>query len=129
MKIAPHLKSGSGDMIMNRGQRMDKWSEHYQDLYSPENTVAVTAVEGTKILPAIEELDVSPSVDEPSKDVDSLACGRPQAMMASLRKLLRLADVPLFATTYISTCWNTGRKALYPRTCLTPTSSRLQEQT
>ena len=53
---------------------MERWAEHYQDLCSRENTVAIPAVEGTKTLPVMEELDTPPSVDELSKAIDSLAC-------------------------------------------------------
>ena len=38
-KTAP-LKSSSGEIITDKGQQMERWVEHYSDLYSRENTVS-----------------------------------------------------------------------------------------
>ena len=54
---------------------MERWVEHYQELYSRENTVTDAAVESSRPLPPIEELNVLPYVDELSKAINSLACG------------------------------------------------------
>ena len=55
---------------------MERWAEHYQELYSRENVVTDTAVDSATPLPVMEELNVPPSVDELSKATDSLACGK-----------------------------------------------------
>ena len=39
MQEAPPLKSSSGEIITDKGQQMERWVEHYFDLYSRENTV------------------------------------------------------------------------------------------
>ncbi|XP_062615832.1 uncharacterized protein LOC134277519 [Saccostrea cucullata] len=75
IKTAP-LKTVSGDIITDRGKQMERWAEHYQELYSRENVVSVTAVENTNVLPAMEELDAPPSIDELSKAINSLASGK-----------------------------------------------------
>lgn len=75
IKITP-LKSSSGDIITDRGKQMERWAEHYQELYSRENVVTDSAVESTDLLHEMEELDVPPSVDELRKAVNSLACGK-----------------------------------------------------
>lgn len=54
-KVAP-LKSASGVILTDRGKQMERWVEHYQELYSQENTVTNTAVEKTIILPVMEDL-------------------------------------------------------------------------
>ncbi|XP_076036093.1 uncharacterized protein LOC143022042 [Oratosquilla oratoria] len=74
-KIAP-LKTASGGTITDRGKQMERWVEHYQELYSKENFVSTTAVEICKALPLMEELDVPPSIDELKKAIDSLASGK-----------------------------------------------------
>ena len=43
------LKSATGDVIMDHGQQMERWTEHYQELHSRENTTTITAVEGTEL--------------------------------------------------------------------------------
>ncbi|XP_037804032.1 uncharacterized protein LOC119598476 [Penaeus monodon] len=74
-KIAP-LKSTASDIITDRSKQMKRWAEHYQELYSRENVVTAAAAENTASLPVMEELDAPPSVDELSKAIDSLACGK-----------------------------------------------------
>ena len=55
---------------------MERWAEHYQELHSRESTVTDSAVKSTCTLPILEELDVPPSVEELSKAINSLACGK-----------------------------------------------------
>ncbi|XP_076058578.1 uncharacterized protein LOC143035596 [Oratosquilla oratoria] len=74
-KIAP-LKTASGDTITDRGKQMERWVEHYQELYSRENAVNTAAVEKYKALPLMEELHVPASIDELRKAIDSLASGK-----------------------------------------------------
>ena len=73
-KIMP-LKATSGTIITDRSKQMDMWAEYFQELYSRENIVADTAVEGTVNLPVTVEHDTPPSVEELSTAVNSLACG------------------------------------------------------
>ena len=72
VKTAP-LKSTSGEIITDRSKQMERWAEHYQELYSRETTVTDRAIENTPSLPVMEELDRPPTVEELSKAIDSLA--------------------------------------------------------
>ena len=72
-KITP-LKSTTGDIITDWGKQMERWAEHYQELFWRENAVTDSAVESTWALLILEELDVPPSVEELRKATDSLAC-------------------------------------------------------
>jgi hypothetical protein len=74
-KTAP-LKSTSGDIIKNRGEQMERWVEHYGELFSRENVITDTAMENTIPLPTMEELDSPPTIKEISKAIDSLFCGK-----------------------------------------------------
>ena len=74
-KTAP-LKSSSGEIIADKGQQMERWIEHYSDLYSRENTVSPATIDVIKCLPTIDELDSEPSVGELSKAIGSLASGK-----------------------------------------------------
>ena len=53
---------------------MESWAEHYQELYSRENTVTDSAVKSTCALLVLEELDGPPSVEKLSKAINFLAC-------------------------------------------------------
>ena len=72
VKTAP-FKSTSGEIITDRAKQMERWAEHYQELYSRETTVTDRAIENTPSLLVIEELDTPPTVEELSKAIDSLA--------------------------------------------------------
>ena len=72
VKTAP-LKSTSGEIITDRAKQMERWVEHYQELYSRKTTVTDRAIENTPSLPVMEELDTPPTVEELSKAIDSLA--------------------------------------------------------
>ena len=74
-KTAP-LKSATGEVITDQGWQMERWVEHYSDLYSRENTVAPSALGAIKCMPIMEELDVEATMDELSKVIDSLAAGK-----------------------------------------------------
>nr|XP_058967531.1 craniofacial development protein 2-like [Pocillopora verrucosa] len=71
-KTAP-LKSTSGEAITDKGQQMERWVEHYSDLYSRQNVVTSSALDAIKCLPVMEELDNEPTNDELSKAINSLA--------------------------------------------------------
>ena len=74
-KTAP-LKSSSGAIITDKGQQMERWVEHYSDLYSRENTVSPAALDVIECLPTMAELDSEPSVEDLSKAIDSLTSGK-----------------------------------------------------
>ncbi|XP_076436204.1 uncharacterized protein LOC143275811 [Babylonia areolata] len=90
------LKSASGTVITDRSKQVERWAEHYQELYSRENIVGDAAVESTANLLVMEELDIQPSEEELSKAIDSLACGKapgkdgipPEVIKAGKRTML-----------------------------------------
>ncbi|XP_069192067.1 uncharacterized protein [Procambarus clarkii] len=64
-RTAP-LKSATGEIIKDRDQQMNRWVEHYSELYSRKNLVSVEALDTIKFLPIMEELDLEPTVEERS---------------------------------------------------------------
>ena len=75
IKTAP-LKSKAGETITDQAEQMERWAEHYQELYSRENIVTDKATEGTEALPMMDELDANPTIEELEKALDSLASGK-----------------------------------------------------
>ncbi|KAJ8340611.1 hypothetical protein SKAU_G00352440 [Synaphobranchus kaupii] len=49
------LKSSAGDVITDRRNQMERWVEHYQELYSRENTVTNAAIEIIESLPVMQD--------------------------------------------------------------------------
>ena len=74
-KTAP-LKTSTGEVITDKGHQMERWVEHYSDIYSKENTVSHSALGAIERLPTMDELDAEPTVVELSKAIDSLASGK-----------------------------------------------------
>jgi len=74
-KTAP-LKSTTGETITNKGRQMERWVEHYSDLYSRQNTMTPAALDTIEQLPTMDELDAEPTTEELSKAIDSLASGK-----------------------------------------------------
>ncbi|XP_076054514.1 uncharacterized protein LOC143033215 [Oratosquilla oratoria] len=74
-KTAP-LKTTSGEVITDKGKQMDRWVEHYSELYSRENTVAPSALDAIEPLAIMEELDAEPTIAELYKAIDNLASGK-----------------------------------------------------
>ena len=56
-------KKTTGEIITDYSKQMERWAEHYQELYSRETVMTDTAVENSSPLPVIEELDDPPTID------------------------------------------------------------------
>lgn len=55
---------------------MERWVEHYPALYSRDNNVVDLALDAIEPLPIMQDLDAEPTLEELSKAIDSLACGK-----------------------------------------------------
>ena len=71
-KTAP-LKSATGRVIQDREQQMQRWVEHYTELYARGNVVTEDTLNAIECLPELEEFDREPTIDELSEALDSLA--------------------------------------------------------
>ncbi|KAL8601071.1 hypothetical protein ACOMHN_040772 [Nucella lapillus] len=69
-----------GEVITDKGQQMEKWVEHYSELYSREKVVITSAFDAIKPLSTVVELDAEPTLEELSKAIDSLVCGKAPGM-------------------------------------------------
>ena len=75
VKSAP-LKSADGQIIKDRTKQMERWAEHFKELYSRVTTVTDSALEKVRALPEMNELDAPPTIDELRKGIGSLAGGK-----------------------------------------------------
>ena len=74
-KPAP-LKSKSGELLNDKGQKLNRLVEHYSDLYSRETTVSHKAIEEIPQMPVMSELDSDPTISDLKKAIDALNCGK-----------------------------------------------------
>ena len=51
----PPLRSSTGEVITDRGHQLERWVEHYSDLYSRENTVSPSAFDAAECLPTMKQ--------------------------------------------------------------------------
>ena len=70
------LGSSTGEIITDRGHQLERWLEHYSDLYFIENIMSPLALDAVECLLTMEELDTDPTLEELSKAIDSLASGK-----------------------------------------------------
>ena len=75
IKTAP-LKTSSGDVIKDKAGQMNRWVEHYSELYSRETTVTEEALSQIERLPTVEELDTIPTQEELNKAFSALSNGK-----------------------------------------------------
>ena len=108
-KTAP-LKSSTGEIITEKKKQMERWVEHYSDLYSRQNSVSTTALDTVERLPTMEELDAEPSIDELNKAIDSLSAGKAPGMDGIPPDLLKHCKAALLVPLHevLCTCWKEG---------------------
>ena len=108
-KTAP-LKSSTGEIITDRSKQMDRWAEHYQDLYLREGVVTEAALNSIPSLPVMEELDTPPILEELSKANDSLAHGKAPGGDGIPAEGLQCAKSTLLHHLYelLCQCWEDG---------------------
>ena len=62
-RIAP-LKSVTGDAIKDKSKQMERWVEHYSELYSRVNVVSEEALMAMKSLSIMDELGCEPTLED-----------------------------------------------------------------
>uniref|UniRef100_A0A8W8ICK1 Reverse transcriptase domain-containing protein n=1 Tax=Magallana gigas TaxID=29159 RepID=A0A8W8ICK1_MAGGI len=89
---------------------MERWVEHYTDLYSTQNTVTVSALDAIECLPTMDELDVEPTLEELSKAIDNLASGKAPGKDRIPPDLLKHCKSSLLSPLHkvLCECWEDG---------------------
>ncbi|XP_037790205.1 uncharacterized protein LOC119585608 [Penaeus monodon] len=71
------LRSADGQVLFtDKTSILSRWSEHFQALFSADRVVQDSAVLRICQKPVIEELDELPSIEEISKAIEQLKCGK-----------------------------------------------------
>ena len=66
-------KTTSGENITDQKKQMERWVEHYLELFSSQNIVTDAVLAAISQLPIMEELDEKPTKEELSKAIDCLS--------------------------------------------------------
>ena len=109
-KTAP-LKSKTGEVITDRDKQMGRWVEHYLELYARENSITQEALDTIEELPVLEELDSEPTMEELSKAIDALACGRAPGADSIPPEIIKCGKPALLEPLHelLCLCWKEGK--------------------
>ena len=108
-KIAP-LKSKTGEIITDWKKQIEKWAEHYLELYSPENTISLEALNSIQVMPIMLELDSEPTASEIEKAIYGLANGKAPGNDAIPPEVIKQGIPVLLPHLHelLSLCWREG---------------------
>ncbi|KAI8521282.1 hypothetical protein Bbelb_010360 [Branchiostoma belcheri] len=108
-KSAP-LKCLSGETITDREKQMERWLEHYSELYSRENTINESALDSIDTLSVLWDLDAAPTLEEVSKAIDSLRSGKAPGMDGIPPEVIKSAKGVLLPELHdlLCQCWEEG---------------------
>ena len=97
------LRSSTGEVITDRGHQLERWVEHYSDIYSRENIVSRSALD-VECLQTMEELDKKPTLEELSKAIDSLAFGNAPGSHGIPPDLIKHCKTTLLHSLHVLLC-------------------------
>ena len=108
-KCAP-LKSKTGEVITDQDKQMTRWVEHYLELYSRENLVSQEALDALEDLPVLVELDAEPTLEELSKAIDALSCGKAPGEDGIPPEIIKCGKPALLEPLHelLCLCWREG---------------------
>ena len=105
-KVAP-LKSKEGVTITDKSKQMERWVEHYLELYSKVSNVAKDAIDSLPQYPIMSELDDEPDLLELSKALDAMANGKAPGSDGIPTEILKIGKetlLPILHTLLIRCC-------------------------
>ena len=108
-KTAP-LKSSSGSIIQERDKQMERWVEHYSDLYAQETKVTEEALTAVESLPVLHSLDAEPTTEELTKALDALKPGKAPGQDGIPAEVLKCCKGPMLIELHkiLILCWKEG---------------------
>ena len=113
------LKTKTGETITDKRKQMERWVEHYLELYSTENVVTDAALCAISQLPVMEELDEEATEEELRKAIDCLSAGKALGEDGiPPRSSSRGKKYSSMICTNYSVC--AGRRVLSHTTCAAP---------
>ena len=128
IKAAP-LKSKTGEVITDQSMQLQRWVEHYLELYSTQNIITDTALSALPGLPVIE-LDNTPTLEELSIAIDGLACGKAPGKAVILLEVLKHGKQTILQPLHelLCLCWEQGHIPQDMRDANIQCSHPVQEQ-
>lgn len=104
------LKEKDGSVITDNNDKLNRWIEHYSELYSGESSVCAATLQALPSLPCLTSLDEPPDLDEVITTVRNLKCNKSAGGDAIPAELLKagISQLGLPLHQLVSSCWSTG---------------------
>ena len=108
-KCAP-LKSLNGELIQDKAKQLERWVEHYSQLYDRENLVSATALDQIERLPTMPELDNAPTLDELLDAIKGIPSGKATGSDGIPAELFKCSGDQLHNALHclLCKCWEEG---------------------
>ena len=108
-RIAP-LKSATGDAIKDKSKQMERWVEHYSELYSRVNVVSDEALMAMESLSIMDELDSEPTLEDINQALDQLSSGKAPGNDGIPVEVIKCAKGTLLKELHeiLCQCWREG---------------------
>ena len=108
-KTAP-IKSKAGTIITDKTKQLERWVEHYSELYSRENIVHQSVLDAMDRLPQMPVLDEPPPLEELSKAIDKLPSGKAAGKDGIPAEVLKSGKSSLLVPLHklLTQCWLEG---------------------
>jgi hypothetical protein len=110
VKKAAPLRSTTGEIISNKAQQMERWVEHYSELYSRDNRISQSALDEVEHLPEMSELDIQPTTEELAKAIDKLSLGKAPGKDGIPAEIIKCGKTSLLEPLHklLCKCWEEG---------------------
>ena len=106
--IAP-LKSATSDALKDKTKQMERWAEHYSELYSRVNVVSEEALIAMESLSIMDELDSEP-LEDMNQALDQLSSGKATGNDGIPVEVIKCAKGTLLKELHeiLFECWREG---------------------
>ena len=101
------LKKKDGSVIESKEQKLDRWIEHYSELYGSEGSADLSYIDNLTEKPTQQNLDNPPDIEEITEIIKSLRPGKAAGEDEIPAELLKagLASLADHISNLIGTCW------------------------
>ena len=105
------LKTATGGIIQERVQQMERWVEHYPELYTREKMMSEEAKNAIECKPVVEDLDSEPTGEDLEKALGSLPPEKAPGQDGIRAEILKCCKCVAFTELYqiVCLCWREGK--------------------
>ncbi|XP_071941032.1 uncharacterized protein [Antedon mediterranea] len=110
-KKTAQIKDRNGNVIIDQKKQMDRWVEHYSEVYQTKMPVSQEELKNVQNLPTMLELDAYPTMDEVRSAVKQLSSGKAPGDDGIPTEIIKAGGLTLIHHLHelISLCWSLGK--------------------